>query len=63
MKKKIAIIVIGAAANTLIDIIKELGKKQEGQIMKKKIAIIVIGAVANTLIDIIEELGKKRDRS
>jgi len=27
MKKKIAIIVIGAVANTLIDIIEELGKK------------------------------------
>jgi len=30
MKKTIAIIVIGAIENTLIDIIKELGKKQEG---------------------------------
>ena len=30
MKKKIAIIIIGAVANTLIDIIEEFGKKQEG---------------------------------
>ena len=59
MKKKIAIIIIGAVANTLIDIIEEFGKKQEGQIMKKTIAIIIIGVVENTLIDIIKELGKK----
>ena len=30
MKKTIAIIIIGVVENTLIDIIKELGKKWEG---------------------------------
>ena len=30
MKKEIAIIIIGAVANTLIDIIEEFCKKQEG---------------------------------
>ena len=30
MKKKIVIIIIGAVANTLIDTIEEVGKKEEG---------------------------------